>query len=169
MGHVSIFYGSTTGNTEEVAELIARELKGAVDTIKDISKASPADFMAADTLILGTSTWDDGQLQQDWEYFLPQLDTIDLTGKKVALFGLGNAQGFSGQFVDALGKLYHKVAERGATVCGFWPVDGYTYKNSGAVMNGHFCGLALDQENDRQKTPQRVSSWVEQIRKEMDF
>ncbi|NCB64389.1 MAG: flavodoxin FldA [Clostridia bacterium] len=124
MGSVSIFYGSTTGNTEEVAELMARELGNAVETIKDIAKASAADFKAAENLLLGTSTWDDGQLQQDWEYFFPQLDTIDLTGKKVALFGLGNAQGFSGQFVDALGKLYHKVAERGATICGYWPTDG---------------------------------------------
>ncbi|MBW7862796.1 MAG: flavodoxin [Candidatus Hydrogenedens sp.] len=169
MGSVSIIYGSTTGNTEEVAELVARELNGSVQVIKDIAKASAADFSAAEILLLGTSTWDDGQLQQDWEYFFPQLDTIDLTGKKVALFGLGNAQGFSGQFVDALGKLYHKIAERGATICGFWPTDGYTYKSSGAVLNGHFCGLALDQENDRQKTPQRVKAWVAQIRQEMNF
>ena len=164
MASVTLIYGTTLGSTGEVAELIAREL-GDVD-VRDVSGVKPEDFLAADLLILGTPTWDDGDLQQDWVSFLPKLDGIDLTGRKVALFGLGNASSFPGQFANGLRKLHQKVVERGAEVIGFWPVDGHTFHASEAVVDGRFCGLVIDQENDPAKTPERVGAWVAQIRQE---
>ena len=167
MPKVRIFYGSTTGNTEEVASMIAEQLGDSVECVRDIASATVEDFVAADALILGVSTWDDGQLQQDWESFFPKFDDMDLDGKPVALFGLGNSYGFAGQFCDALGILYRKVVQRCGKVVGFWPSDGYAFKVSGAVVDGRFCGLAIDQENERDKTPDRVRRWVEQIRGEL--
>ena len=68
---------------------------------KNIAAAKPHELSESESLILGASTWEDGQLQQDWKRFLPRLEEIDLAGKTVALFGLGNAAGFSGEFVNA--------------------------------------------------------------------
>ncbi len=167
MARVRIFYGSTTGNTEEVASMIADQLGDAVEYVRDISSASVEDLAGAETLILGVSTWDDGQLQQDWERFFPQLDGIDLEGKPVALFGLGNSYGFSGQYCDAMGILYRKIVQCCGNVVGFWPRDGYAFKTSGAIVDGRFCGLALDQENEGDKTAGRVTGWVGQVRGEL--
>jgi flavodoxin I len=167
MANVRIFYGSTTGNTGEVAATIADLLGKNVEYVRDISSAAADDLAKADALILGVSTWDDGQLQQDWENFFPKLDKIDLKGKPVALFGLGDSYGFGEQFCNGLGILYRKVVERAGNVVGFWPNAGYSFKASEALVDGHFCGLVLDQDNEQTKTPERVQKWVEQIRGEL--
>lgn len=167
MGNVRIFYGSTTGNTGEVASMIAEQLGDAVECVRDISSASTDDLAKAGVLVLGVSTWGDGQLQQDWEGFVPKLDKINLQGKSVALFGLGDSYGFPGQYCDALGILYRKVVQRNGKVVGFWPIEGYAFKASGALVEDRFCGLALDQDNEPSKTPDRVRQWVGQIRGEL--
>ncbi len=167
MASARIFYGSTTGNTGEVAGMIADLLGRNAEYVRDISSAVPDDLATAEALVLGVSTWDDGQLQQDWENFFPKLDGIDLEGKPVALFGLGDSYGFGAQFCNGLGILYRKVLERSGKVVGFWPNEGYSFKASEALLDGHFCGLVLDQDNESSKTPARVRKWVEQIRGEM--
>jgi len=167
MGNVRIFYGSTTGNTGEVASMIAELLGDKVDYVRDISSAQADDLAGAQTLILGVSTWDDGQLQQDWENFFPLLDRIDFSGKSVALFGLGDSYGFSEQFCNGLGILYRKIVERSGKVVGLWPKEGYSFGASEALVDGHFCGLVLDQDNEASKTPERVKTWVGQIRGEL--
>ena len=45
-------------------------------------------------LIFGIPTWDYGELQEDWEEMWPELDSLDLSGKEVALYGLGDQQGY---------------------------------------------------------------------------
>ncbi len=167
MAKARIFYGSTTGNTEDAAVMIARQLGDAVEYVRNIADASVEDLTGAEAVILGVSTWDDGQLQQDWESFFPQFDEIDFQGKPVALFGLGNSDGFSGQFCDALGILYRKIVQRCGKVVGFWPSDEYSFEASGALVDGHFCGLVLDQDNEEAKTADRVRRWVDQIRGEL--
>ncbi len=163
---IRIIFGSTTGNTEREAQLIQKHLapdNGAVEVL-NVAAASPEDFNEPDALILGLSTWDDGALQDDWHKFFPRMNEVDLSGKRVALFGLGDAFGFSGQFVNALRTLHDKVRERGAEVVGYTSTDGYDFAESAAVEDGHFVGLVLDQENQDELTPQRVAAWVEQVR-----
>jgi len=164
MAKARIFYGSSTGNTQRIAEQIAEELGDLIESVTDIAKASPDDLASAEALILGVSTWEDGQLQEDWDDFFPELDGIDLSGKTVALFGLGDAYGFSGEFVNALGTLYRKVRERGATVVGAWPTDGYDFDDSSAVVDGRFVGLVIDEENDADLSDERVARWADTIR-----
>jgi flavodoxin I len=159
-----LFYGSTNGNTERVAELIKEELGDAIDEVMNIADASPDDLASADKLILGTSTWQEGELQEDWEDFFPQLDDIDFGGKTVALFGLGDAYGYSGEFVNGLGTLGNKVKERGATIVGAWPTEGYDFEHSDAAEGDSFMGLVIDEDNDSDKTEERVKTWCEQIK-----
>ncbi len=162
---VGLFYGSTTGNTARVAEMIRAALGSCVAVYKNIKDTTVDELAACDGLILGISTWEEGEPQEHWKVFLPELDRIDLTGKTVALFGLGDQSGYSGRFQDAMGKLYHKVKERGATVVGQWPRAGYRYASSVALVAGQFVGLALDEDTQKHLTPARVQAWVVQIRR----
>jgi flavodoxin I len=164
MTKIRIFYGSSTGNAFRVAQLLCGEMSDLVESIKSIGNATPKELAEAEALLLGVSTWADGELQADWKRFFPKLDGIDLSGKTVALFGLGDAQGYSGEFVTALGTLYRKVKERGAHVVGFWPIDDYTFKRSGALENDMFVGLVIDQENQSSMTKSRVKQWAANIR-----
>lgn len=164
MAKIRIFYGSSTGNTAIVAKMIQAELGDLVERVQNIAAAKADDLSDAEALILGVSTWEYGQLQGDWKRFLPQLDELDLTGKTVALFGLGNAGGFSGQFATGLGTLCEIVRQRGANIVGSWPAAGYCFLRSGALEGDSFVGLVIDQESESDKTEARVKQWVAQIR-----
>ncbi len=164
MADVRLFYGSTTGNTQEVAQLIQTIMGEELASVTDIANASAEDLEGADALVLGVSTWDDGNLQNDWATFWPQMDEIDFRGKRVALFGLGDAEAFSGLFVNALRLLYDKVVDQGAEVVGACPTEGYVFESSAAVENGQFVGLVIDQNNAADQTVARVGEWVAQVR-----
>ena len=163
MALVKLFYGSTSGNTQQVATLISAAFGDSLEGIYDIAKASGPDLESADCLILGVSTWDMGAMQKDWAAFAPQLESLSLAGKKVALYGLGDAQAYSGLFVNGLRTLHDLVVGRGAEIVGRWPVDGYDFHSTHAVMNGSFVGLVIDQENQSTLTHERVVTWVHQL------
>ncbi len=164
MQKIGIFFGSTTGSTAKVAHLIRLGLGELVKVCKSIQDASPAELAACDGLVLGVSTWEGGQMQEHWRDFLPKLERMDLRGKTVALFGLGSQAGYSGRFMDALGELHQKVTARGAKVVGEWPIEGYRFEASAAVVGGKFVGLAIDEDTERHLTADRVKAWVAQIK-----
>ena len=162
MAAIKLFYGSTNGNTERVADLIKSEL-GNVEVI-NIAKSTPKDIESANKLIFGTSTWQDGELQEDWEEFFPSMDEIDFSGKTIALFGLGDSYGYPDAFVNGLGILAEKIKEKGGKLVGNWSTEGYDFESSSAVQNGNFVGLAIDEENESDKTETRVKEWVASIK-----
>lgn len=70
MAKVGLFYGTQTGNTETIAEMIHKELGGdSVVALHDISEAETSDFGDYDRIIIGCPTWNVGELQSDWESF----------------------------------------------------------------------------------------------------
>jgi flavodoxin I len=165
MKKMAIFYGSDSGNTEAVAQAIAEEFTGMdvflanIAETKDVQQLEGFDF-----IIMGTPTWGYGDLQEDWEQFIPKLKKISLEGKTVALFGLGDSGAYPDTFVDAMAELYEVVTQCGARVIGKVPVDNYDFDSSRAVMDGHFVGLALDEDNESDLTEKRISAWVEQLK-----
>jgi len=161
MDKVKVIFGSTTGNTEAVAQQIAAAFGTEAVNIAD-AKASDFD---AELLILGSSTWGCGELQDDWSSNIQLLENADLSGKKVALFGMGDQSGFADTYCDALGILAAKAKERGATIVGRTKADGYSHSASAAEENGAFCGLALDDNNEPEKTADRVAAWIEELKK----
>lgn len=164
MARIGLFYGSSTGHTAAVAKRI-RQLLGEEEVrLHNVATAFVEELNPYASLILGTSTWGQGGLQLDWEIFVRDLGAVPLEGKKVALFGLGNSRRFPGTFMNSMGRLYQKVAERGATVVGAWPAEGYTFTGSSALLNGKFVGLALDDDNQPELTEPRVRAWVEELR-----
>lgn len=175
MGKIGIFFGSDTGNTRRVAKSIAKKLGGDADAPVNVNKASVDDLLKYDALILGTPTLGDGELPglnsgasaESWEEFLPQLQGVDLSGKVVALFGLGDQEGYGHEFVDALFFIYQQVIECGAKVVGAWPTDGYSFEASKAVVEGDFVGLAIDHDNQSDLTDERVDEWLDMVKPEL--
>jgi flavodoxin long chain len=166
MLHIGLFYGSTNGNTAQIAQMIQRlfaEYKAGQVELFDIADFYLETLLDFDHLILGVPTWDTGQLQKDWEKVFAEFDELDLTGKKIALFGLGDQVGYPDTFLDALFFVGDKVRERGAQLVGAWPLAGYHFEQSWAVEADHFIGLALDEHNQSAQTSARVEAWVQQL------
>ena len=156
-----IIYGSTMGNTASAAEKIHALLDG---ELVEVSNANEEMIKTADCLILGTSTWGIGDLQDNWLDFAETLKGLDLSGKTIALFGLGDQSSYSDSFVDGVGTLYQIVKQQGAKVIGQTPTDGYTFTSSTAVIENRFAGLILDDDNQSDMTDQRITNWTSQLK-----
>ncbi|MDE5571488.1 MAG: flavodoxin FldA [Prevotella sp.] len=160
MNATIIIYGSSTGTCEAIAEKIASRLGCEAINVQDLS----ADIVAANqNLILGTSTWGAGELQDDWYDGLKTLQRADLSGKTIAIFGCGDCSAYSDTFVSGMGELYNGIKDSGAHFIGSVPTDGYTYDSSEAVVNGRFIGLPLDDINEDDKTDARIEAWIAQL------
>lgn len=163
---IGLFYGTTTGNTGTLAEMIQEEFGDVSVVLHDIAEAGVEDFENYEYLILSSPTWNIGELQSDWEGFFTELDDIDFSGKTVAYFGAGDQVGYPDNFQDAMGIIAQKVSENGGTRVGDWPIDGYDFNESMSVENGKFVGLAIDEDNQSDLTKKRVKAWVAQLKKE---
>lgn len=166
---IGLFYGSTTCYTEIAAEKI-RDFIGDdivnLHNIKDEPLALTAEY---DILIFGISTWDFGELQEDWESQWSDVGELDLSGKTIALFGMGDQNGYAEWFQDALGMLHEHVAAPDITRIGFWPNQGYDFIASKALNNdqSHFVGLALDEDCQYELSDQRIADWSTQVLNEI--
>jgi len=167
MAKIGIFYGSTTGNTVKVAELIQNAFGPEAADLCDVGTASARDLEKYDVLILGTSTWHWGGLQDEWALFEDALTGDVLGGKTVAFFGLGDQKQYADHFADGMGLLYEKVKPLGVKVVGIWPRTGYKFDASAAALGDRLVGLAVDEDNEPEKTKDRVSQWVQQLKKEL--
>lgn len=169
MSKVGLFYGSDTGNTEKVAEVIQGLLGEEVVDLHDVVNARSSDFDAYDKIILGQPTWYCGELQSHWEDFWPDFKATDFTGKQVAIYGLGDQLEYGEFFLDAMGLMHDVVLENGGEPVGYFPTEGFFYQSSKAEIEGgeFFVGLALDEDQQPDATAERIENWVEQISEEM--
>lgn len=175
MARIGIFFGTDTGRTRLIAKQIAKKLGDAADAPVNIGRTTLADFLAYDALIVGSPTLGDGMLpgestglsQPSWEEFVPQLAGADLSGKTIAIFGLGDQKKYADEFVDAIGLLHHAFATRGARLVGRWPTNGYDFASSQAVDGNEFLGLAIDQHHQPALTEERIDRWLAQIKPEL--
>lgn len=154
-----IFFGSTTGVTEEVCKKVAKLLDADVFEASEIDKVDNYDF-----LIFATSTWGMGDLQDSWLDAIDSLKNKNLSNKKVALIGIGDQMGFSDTFVNGMGTIYDVVSELGCNIVGKTSTDGYDYSDSTAVRDGEFVGLAIDENNQSDLTDERIAKWVESVK-----
>ena len=137
-----VIYGSSTGTCEAIAEKIASKLGCEAVNVQDLT----SDIVAANqNLILGTSTWDAGELQDDWYGGLKTLQGSDLSGKTIAIFGCGDSSSYSDTFVGGMGELYNGIKASGAK----------------------FIGLPLDDINEDDKTDTRIEGWLAAITPEL--
>ena len=160
-----IIYGSSTGTCQNIAEIVATKL--GVSDILDVAKVTASQISAYDNLILGTSTWGAGEMQDDWYDGIKELKNANLNGKTVALFGCGDSQSYSDTFCDGMGEIYRELQSSGCNIIGSTPTDGYTYDNSTAVADGRFVGLAIDDVNESDLTENRIDAWIASIKDQL--
>ncbi len=165
MNKTVIFYGSSTGNTESAAKQIAKLLNA---DVFDVADNPVEEINKYENLIFGASTWGFGDLQDDWDSFISELENADLSGKVCAIFGLGNGASFAESFVDGIGTIYKVIENKECKIAGFVETTGYDYKASTAEINGKFVGLPLDEDNESNLTNERIDKWVEQLKAEFN-
>ena len=139
MDKVHVIYGSTTGMTEAVAAKIANLLGAQVFNVN----AADAAAFDAELLVLGSSTWGVGDLQDDWAAKLDEVKR-NFAGKKVAVFGLGDSQGFADSFCVAADTIADAAKDAGATLVGEI--------------------LKIDDTNEADQTDGKIAAWVETIK-----
>merc|ERR1712182_9572 len=154
---IGVFYGTSTGNTENVATQIAEKL--GADKCDDIGSVQASSLAEYDTLVVGAPTWHTGEEKEcsgtDWDSVIySDLPNMDLTGKKVAFFGCGDSESYGDYFCDAMGELYDQFSTTGATLIGKVPVAESI--DSKAIRDGFFVGLACDEDNRYDETAGRV-------------
>ena len=91
-----IIFGSTTGNTEDMADSIKQVLEesGVETEIKNVTHAAVEDLTADhDVILLGCPAYGDDtiELQEDFEDFYENLNGIKLNGKRYAVFAPGDS------------------------------------------------------------------------------
>jgi len=164
MKKIGIFYGSTLGHTKKLAERIQYAFGEDQADVLNIKDSTKKDIEKYDNLIFGTSTWGVGEMQEDWENFLGQLEKTDLSGKKIALFGIGDQKEWADRPFGKKSTTY-RLAKK-AQLVGSTPIDDYFFEISLAVKNNQFVGLAIDNHNQAELTLPRINNWVEQLQLE---
>ncbi|MBU0923801.1 flavodoxin [bacterium] len=158
----AIFFASSTGNSEEIASKISSKLDGI--EVFDLAGTKIEKINNYDKIILGGSTWGDGELNDDWEDAWADFCKLDLSSKTIALFGLGDQESYSDEFCSALGIIYEQVNLSGAEIVGFTSTQGYYHDASKAQLEDKFVGLILDEDNQSDLTDERIENWVNEIK-----
>lgn len=156
-----VVYGSSTGTCASIAQTIAEKL--GVEAI-DAAELSADIIKTHDNLLLGTSTWGAGELQDDWYDALKLIKGEGLEGKTVAVFGCGDCEAYCDTFCGGMRALHDTAEAAGARMIGSVDAASYSYEDSEAVVEGRFVGLALDDVNEDDKTEARIDAWLEEIK-----
>jgi len=152
MNKIGIFFGTETGTTRLIAKKIHKLLgDGIAAKPVNVNRTSPEEFLRYDALILGIPSYGDGALpgrganciEANWEEFLRELKEVDLSGKRIALFGLGAQERYADTFASSMIQLYNILKGYGAEFVGETSTEGYQFNHSAAVEDGHFVGCVF--------------------------
>ena len=165
----ALIWGSDTGVTEEIVDVIKDLIEPFNFDIINVFEDDAIQYSQYDRIIIGLSTWYDGELQSDWDEHFENFQQVDFSNKKVALFGLGDQEGYADFFIDGVGILADVVRKNGGSIFGKWSTEGYAFTKSKALINkDQFWGLAIDEDNQPELTDQRIEHWISLLKKE-DF
>lgn len=167
MKKTALIYSFHTSKTQKVAEKIQEDFGKAPIVAMNVESITEKEFLSHDNLILGASTWFDGELPNFWDEFVPAIEDMDLHGKTIAIFGNGDQIAYGDNFVDAIGILANLLESRGAKIVGMVPASSYTFIHSRAQRGDLLAGLALDWENQPKLNNPRIKAWVAQLKKEL--
>ncbi|RIY31800.1 flavodoxin [Psittacicella melopsittaci] len=168
MSLIGIFYGSDTGNTENIAKMLAEKIGPDLCDVYDIAKCTKEDLENYNVLLLGIPTWYYGEAQADWEDFFPTLQAIDFNDRVCAIFGCGDQEDYADYFCDAMGEVANIVEANGAVVIGHTSHDGYTFTESKALIDSNtLVGLCIDEDRQPELTEERVNNWVAQLKNDL--
>ncbi len=166
MNRTALIYSFNTKKTGKIAAQIKEGFNDpAIETV-NAEEITEDLFLSYDQIIMGVPTWFDGELPNYWDEFVPALEEMDLKGKKIALYGLGDQKGYSENFLDGVGIMAEILEAQGAMLVGFTSTEGYTFESSRALRKDQFTGLAIDYENQGSMNKERVTAWIEQLKNE---
>ena len=114
MALAKIVFASMTGNTEEIADIVAdklRELGLDVD-VDECTTVDASDFLEADIAIVATYTYGDGELPDEIMDFYEDLADLDLSDKIYGVVGSGDT--FYDEFCKAVDDFDAVFASTGA-------------------------------------------------------
>ena len=174
MAKTAIFYGPEKGSVDRVAHYIAKEFgEDKVDLIS-VKDKKPKLMEQYDKVIVGVSTvgmtnWNSEHLANDWDLFSNGLSEVNLKGKDVAIFCLGDQVTYPEHFVDALGWLADKLEPLGANIVGHIDPEGYEFEESDGFRDGKFLGLPVDEDTEPERSEERVKAWVNLLTTKFGF
>ncbi len=171
MKKIVLLFSPKGGSVDRTAQIVKSKFSAEEIDCFNVAEFKVEDLTNYETIILGGSTvgadiWQDGNSENFWDKFFGELESkhIDLSGKKVAIFGLGNQVLYPDHFVDGMIIMKEVVEKAGAAVVGSWPTTGYDFTNSKSVIDGKFVGLAIDEDNEDDMTEERVNKWFEGLK-----
>jgi flavodoxin I len=166
MSKIALCFSFNTNKTSLAAKKIAEAFGQEQVELVNAENITPEKFLSYRKYVLGVSTWFDGELPNYWDEFIPDLEDLDLKGRKFALFGNGDQKGYPENFVDGIGILAAVLEKCGGTLIGYTSTEGYSFERSKACRVDKFIGLALDFENQGKQINQKIKDWVDQLKKE---
>ena len=169
MKKIVVVYSFNTTKTSKVAKRIAEAFGDTAEVeMANVEEITLEQFQQFENIICGTSTWFDGELPNHWDEFVPDMEDMDLNGKTIALFGLGDQKGYPENFLDGMGILAEIFEGQGARLVGFTSTEDYSYESSRAERGDQFCGLGIDYESQGSKNKERVNAWVKKLKLEFN-
>jgi flavodoxin long chain len=171
MKKIALIYWPKKGNVETTAaKLSAHFDKGTIDvfTISEVNveNLSNYDFLIFGGSTIGADNWEDMHTSK-WYRFFEELKTVNLEGKTVAIYGLGDQVLYPEHFVDGIAIIRDELVAAGAKVIGRWPIEGYEHTDSKSIEDDHFIGLALDDDQQPELSDERINKWVEILKAEL--
>ncbi|MCE1197984.1 MAG: flavodoxin [Marinilabiliales bacterium] len=171
MEKTAIFFGPLDGSVHRIARLVASTIGEDKADLIHIASATAADLDNYSRIIFGISTigrdtWQQKFDNNDWSKFFPIVSAYDFTGKKVAIFGLGDHVTYAYHFVDSMGLLGKTIKHQGGTLFGAVSPEGYTFQDSEAIVEGSFIGLPVDEDFEPELTEGRVNAWIQTLKKD---
>lgn len=118
MVKVLILYASATGNTEEIACLLEKYLEQEISEVAvkniEMGEVDAKTLLQYNGILFGTYTYDEGDLPFETDIFCDSLETFDLSGKVVGVFGSGDLSYFD--FCGAVDTMQEKFRHANAIV-----------------------------------------------------
>lgn len=162
MKKTGIFYASATGTTASVARRIGAALSVADADIHDVADTAPDRLGDYEKIIIGSSTYGSGDLEDDMSDFIDGAAALDLEGREIAIFGCGD-ETMSETFCNAVGTLYRRLKDTGARMIGEFPADVYSFADTTARDGATMRGLLIDDVNHPDLTDARIAAWTKEI------
>ncbi|QZT37718.1 flavodoxin domain-containing protein [Halosquirtibacter xylanolyticus] len=164
---IAILTSSQGKNTQKVAEILQEMMPDGISLESiDIDKSDGSELKDYKHLIMGLSTWFDGEIPFYWDEFLPSIEDQSFKGKKVAIYSLGDAKNYPDNFCDAIGVLSEWLEKRDAKIIGCVSTKGYHFDTSYYIDNDEFKGLPVEFNVEDSDWERKLSDWSKQILKE---
>ena len=166
----TIFFATSTGKTSDIADQLKELLPDA--GLQDVDEMSSArELEVPGSLICCIPTWntgaDEARSGTAWDQCIEEIPSMNFAGKTIAIVGLGDSASYGDYFCDAMEELYTAFSKAGANLIGKVPTDGYTFNESKSVLNGMFCGLPIDEDNESDLSHERLTSWLNSIKTQL--